>query len=354
MPFSRPSLSHLVSRIQSDLASQLGLSLPLEKHSIISALTYALAGATHLVYGRINFIANQLFIDTATGEYLDRLGTTLGVARRAKTKAQLILRFEGEVGSQIPKGTLLTSPSGITYSTLESCTLSSEKYGYFAVEAQEAGSQGNPIVNSKLTLATAIAGVTKEVTVISEKLSVGFDEEEDEIFRMRLLKTLRNPGQGGSHQDYVIWAQSIPGVGNVWTSSKPNSLTVEITFLTLDQDYPIPSDDLVQKVKARLIENKPLGVRVLLNTLIPVPIPIIIQGNDAFLRLKPLIESSLKKFFLNQTVPGSRISPLSLSSLISRTTQVSQFTLLSPQFDVEVKAGEIATYGGLKCQATPQ
>lgn len=59
MQFSRPSLSHLVSRIQSDLASQLGLSLPLENHSIVSALTYALAGATHLVYGRRNFIANK-------------------------------------------------------------------------------------------------------------------------------------------------------------------------------------------------------------------------------------------------------------------------------------------------------
>lgn len=227
------------------------------------------------------------------------------------------------------------------------------------MEAQEAGSQGNPIVNSKLTLATAIAEVTKDATVISEKLSFGFDEEVDEIFRIRLLKTLRNPGQGGSHQDFVLWAQSNPGVGNVWTSSKPNSLSgaAEVAFLTLDQDIPIPSDVLVQKVPARLIENKPLGVRVLAaaEPLTPVSIPIIIQGNAAFLKLEPLIESSLKKFFLNQPDRTGR-KKFATKPFFSyfQSHQVGQFTLLSPKFDVEVKAGEIATYGGLTCHTMPQ
>ena len=348
MDFSRPTLKTLGHRIQSDLAAELELKVPFPKASILSALSFSLAGVTHLIYERIDSLVNQLYPDTATGESLKRIAGLFGVYPRGKTRASFFVKFQGDPGTLIPKKTSLTSLSEIQYVTEEEGRVGGQDVW---VSSTQEGSQGNVEPGSTLTLLSSIAGVKKEAEVLSFGYSIGFDEEEEESLRLRLLHHLRNPGQGGNRSDYIQWAQSVSGVGRVWITALPNSLTLVLSFLTVDPNYPLPSDELIKKVEKVILNKKPLGVKLSVTKLIALPISVEMKCHESLTRYGPLIERELKRYFLKKVAPGQRISPFVIFSLISNITRSHDFTLIAPSTEISPSENEIAVLGSFTCQS---
>lgn len=350
MEFSRPPLQEIVTRIQSDLASRVGVKLPLKKVSILSALSFALAGAVHLLYGRIEYLISQF--TNPSGKFLEIFSFFFGIKRRGKSAASVTVRLTGTPGKTIPKDALLSHPDGRIYQLTSDCTLGDTGFSFCRVMAQDLGPTGNLKPLDVLTLVGAIPNVNSTAQVLTDHLQCGFDEEEDDELRSRLFSRLRHPGQGGSKNDYIQWAKEVVGVGQVWIDSDPHTLRVFVTFLTSDADYPIPTSSHLKQVSDVLLKRKPLGTRVAAYELTPLSIPVEILLPEEILPFKPRIEAALKNYFLNQISPGEMISAFVLSQVISKATRNLNFKISLPNTDIQISPGQIAVFGGLTCKTS--
>lgn len=127
------------------------------------------------------------------------------------------------------------------------------------VEASDAGEAGNVpalVINGFPVTLTGISAVTNE-----EETTGGVDEETDESLRERALDVVRSKRTSGNAADYEAWAREVPGVGNarcvpLWDG--PGTVKV----LIVDDDFEIPSGDIVTDTAAYIEERRPVGADV--------------------------------------------------------------------------------------------
>lgn len=84
MPFERPSLEKITNRINADLEARLKVSQL--RRSDAKVYAQVLAGISHGLHGFIEYIAKQLFFDSAEGEFLDHWGSIFGIYRKAQLR----------------------------------------------------------------------------------------------------------------------------------------------------------------------------------------------------------------------------------------------------------------------------
>ncbi|CAM6053543.1 unnamed protein product [Sphagnum tenellum] len=267
MLLSRPPLKKIFTDLQDDLARELGLPSPFSRRSILSALTYSLAGAIHLVYGRIESVKKQSDIDTATGYHLDRLAIKRGYPRRPETAATGVIKVAGSAqGLVIEKGSVFTNKAGDSYSSLDTATTDESNTAFIHIESALLGPLGKLPENEELTLTKSVAGINGTAKVMPGGIIEGFPRENDDQLRARLQKIRKHKGQGGSKDDYERWAQEIPGVGDVYLATNElDRLTIYLSFLTVDPSIPKPSNELISKLQRHINTRKPLGTLVIVS-----------------------------------------------------------------------------------------
>ncbi|MBJ9991457.1 baseplate J/gp47 family protein [Paenibacillus sp. S28] len=160
------------------------------------------------------------FASTAFGEYLTLRTAERGVNRRAAVPATGIVKFVGQPGKKLAKGTLIGTPadeitgeSSIEYQTTADVTLDSNGEGLAPITALVAGSQGNVpagVIEVMLVPTSGIISVTNPAAVTG-----GADEESDESLLERYYAEIRNQGTSGNKAQYIQWANEVPGVGGV-------------------------------------------------------------------------------------------------------------------------------------------
>ena len=79
MPFARPLLSALITRIRGDLHGRLEVVGPLLHRAMADVLGTVWAGGVHTLYGFLDWLSRQLFADTAEREALLRQAALYGI-----------------------------------------------------------------------------------------------------------------------------------------------------------------------------------------------------------------------------------------------------------------------------------
>ena len=123
MPFERPSLSELQERIRADIRARLPGAQPELRRSLLGVLADIEAGGIHGLYGYLDFLATQLFPDTAESEYLQRWARIWRVPAVDPTAATGDVTFVGNDDVVIPQDTRLQAKSGSEYLTDEAVTI---------------------------------------------------------------------------------------------------------------------------------------------------------------------------------------------------------------------------------------
>lgn len=169
-----------------------------------------------------NDVAKQAFIDTATGEWLDKIGMQpfVKLERNKGTVARGTVTFSlpENVSSDyiVPMGTVVVSKdTGLFYQTTGECLIatgtSSESV---ACECLTVGSDGN-CESGSITIINDSYITDSNLTVTnSDAFEDGSDYEEDWLYRERLLNFVR-ADDFGSLPYYTRLAESVPGVHDV-------------------------------------------------------------------------------------------------------------------------------------------
>lgn len=217
MPFSRDSVAVLLDRIYANYVS---LFRPLDKtprHNLLKVFAAVDAGIYHQNLGDLDFLALQLFPDTAEGDYL-REHWSMRVTPLYAIAANGRALVTGLPNKPIPSGLVFSSASGERYFTEKSYVIGPDGTVAVQIKAQTAGIIANLAPGQKLSIVSSIpSGVDSEAVVTAEGITGGADAESDEEYLARVLLWLRNPVRYGKKGHFAAWARDAsPEVSMAW------------------------------------------------------------------------------------------------------------------------------------------
>lgn len=116
------------NRAKTDVQRELPEANPFLKNSWLSALITSFANRQFDFYTQLEVAIIENFMDTATGEQLERFAAIWGKQRLAATQATGNVVATGTAAAVIPSGTVLSGPDG-NYTSTSSATISAQSIG---------------------------------------------------------------------------------------------------------------------------------------------------------------------------------------------------------------------------------
>lgn len=193
-----------------------------EPKTVTRGLTESFSGVVAELWNDFSQAIRSVYLNTSSGDKLDRLLGERNVTRKGAVKAGVLIRFKGTAGTVIPAGTICTNPStGIGYATKNQITLGTKnpELNISSVnnledpsiadtvwtECQVAGSIGNSQVNT-IVGKPAITGVSSCSN--PSPAQGGGDIETDPIFRERGRNYISILNQG-TEAAFEAWAKDV-------------------------------------------------------------------------------------------------------------------------------------------------
>lgn len=195
------------------------------------------------MYIELSGIYDQVFIDTAVGEALDKLVEQNGVKRKDATYA---LR-KGEFNMVVPVDNRFSDGEN-TYIVIENIVGTNNSI----LRCEQAGVVGNGYYGS-LTPITYLQGLTK--AELTDIIDMGDDIESDEDLRVRYMESVTAPQFGGNVSDYQNKVKSLTGVGGckvipIWNGGGT------VKLIITNSQGGVPTSSLVNDVQEAVDPNQ--------------------------------------------------------------------------------------------------
>lgn len=330
MPFLTPDYQAIRDAILRDIANQLP-EAAVGADSDFAIRANAAGAAIEGVYQHQQWIARQMFPDTADSDYLERYADLRNLTRKAATVAAGSITFSGTSGSAVPIGTESKTAAGIAYLTTVAGVIGGGGTVAIAAQAAATGLAGNQAAATALTLTAAPAGVLSSAAVVS--MTGGTDVETDASLLSRLLFLLRNPPCGGSAHDYYTWAMSVSGVTAAYVYSNRRGLgTTDVVILTTGG---IPAAGLVASVQAYIdadtVRPVQAGFLAFAPTAVPVNIAaaLTLAAGYTLAAVGAATDTALAAYF-GTLAPGDTAYLSRIRAIVSDTPGVVDFNLTAP------------------------
>lgn len=344
MSFSRPSLDQLIDRVKSDIKSTVGI-VNILRRSFFSAISRAMGGLAHLLYGYLDYISLQVFPDTADAENLENWCRIWKIERKESTYANFNILVTGAPGATVIPGTIYQRSDGLRYTVDSEILIGAGGSSVGALTAVMPGSTYNNLAGDIISLLSPVANIDSDAVVDSIVIEAE-DTESDELLRSRLLTRLRLPPLGGSANDYIQWALEVPGVTRAWVLplyTGPG--TVSVSFVDDSQDPIIPGAAKVQEVQEYIDLLKPVTAlfTAFAPTAAPMTMTISIQPNT--LEVHDNVISELQDMIKRDaTLAGSYKAPgvsNDGSILLSKINQAISIAVGVDDFNIDLINGNV-------------
>lgn len=327
------------SGCEADDASDIGIRLKV------------LAGELYGIDKTLDWMEDQMYVDTATGEYLDKLALEHGLKRGNAVKAEGKLEFSRNepltYDIVIPSGTVcsLSDDADMEYITTERCVIGSN--GLLAsarAQAVVAGSQGNCAAKKVTALVTVPEGV--EAVTNKAPFTGGCDAECDELFRSRILKSCSALPNGINAEYYRKAAMSFDGV----TSAGVMAGSDGTVGVYLWGNGGPPSADVIKHVQTYLTYERELNSKVKVSAAAPEEITFSIfikpKAGVDFITAKEAVTKCIQKEFASMQV-GDPVYKAAIVSKILGFTPVENYNVPSGVIDVKAAANKIPVLSAL-------
>lgn len=328
MPYSTPDYQAIRAAILRDIANQLpSANVALDGDYALRANAHG--AAVEGLYQHQQWLARQIFPDTADADQLERHASLRGLSRNQATFAAGTITFSGTAGSAIPVGTEARTNGGIAFITTAGGTLSGGGTATVAAQAVASGAAGNQTAATPLTLTAAPAGVQSAAAIGT--MTGGADLESDAALLARLLFVLRNPPCGGAAHDYTTWAMDVDGVSAAYVVPSRRGLgTVDVVIMTAGG---IPGAPLVASVQAALNTARPVTADVLVLAPTPVTVNVAavltLASGYTLAAVGAQLTANLVVYFAS-LAPGQTAYLNRIRAVISDTAGVVDFNLTAP------------------------
>jgi uncharacterized phage protein gp47/JayE len=342
MPFETPSLPVLISRTQSDLASEA------LRRSDAQVLARTLSGTAYGLYGYLDWIAEQILPDKAEEETLERIAALrLNRPRNAAQPAEGSVSFSAAAGAVLDVDVVLQASDGRMYRVTTGIT-TALGLNTTTIEAVEPGALGNADAGLQLTLVQPVAGVTNAFTVIAPGLSGGIEKESIESLRARVIRSYRVIPHGGSADDYETWALEFPGVTRAWCRGNYMGPGTVGVFVMRDNDpAPLPNPAQLQEIKDYIEPLRPVTAELYVRAPTLKPVLYSLHPVPDTTAVRAAITASLKDLHEREAGLGDKLLISHIREAISSAAGETDHGLTVPSADVPAAANELLTFGGI-------
>jgi uncharacterized phage protein gp47/JayE len=370
MPFSRPTLSDLRSRVAADITSGLPTADGLLRFSNLTILGKALAGLDHLNYGYLDWIAKQGVPYTASGEYLQAWAALKDVYQKDARQANGVVTFPAAAGVIVNADTQIVRGDSATFTVQATVTAGTGGSIAVTVTADLAGEAGNTPVGSLMTLGSSIPGVQSS-GVVTAVITGGTDQEQEDSLFARMLAAYQSTPNGGSQNDYVTWALAVPGVTRAWCSPNSFGTGTVVVYVMFDaansanQGFPqgtngisandnrVTSGNLAAgdqlTVANSIFVEQPVTAMVYACAPIGSPVSFTITGlTGASTTTRAAIAAAIAEVLMEQGAPltdGTAVDLSDVSSAISAIAGTKGFVITAPAANIPNTLGHLPTLG---------
>lgn len=346
MPFNVPTPQDILQRVQAEIDIALPGADARLRYSAELVIARVVTMAVYELYGYLDYISEQFLITTAEGPNLARIGGEYGIPPNQPTVAVGNVIFTGTNGTLIPAATIVQRADNVEFTVNADVTIASGT-GTAAVRAVVAGSAGNSVASTIISLESPITGIQSSGAVDSNGLSGGADLETDPEYRIRLLARRQQPPMGGAASDYVAWAKLVTGVTRVWVYPLQLGLgTVEVIFVCDDNATSIiPTSGVVAAVQAQINARCPVTDQVTVIAPTASPQNFTIHLNPNTLIVQTAVQAELADLFTREAVPGGTLFLSHINEAIEIATGVNDHVLITPNANIVSSFGQIATLG---------
>lgn len=344
MAFTTPDQAAIAAGILRDVQNQLP-DAAATTDSDFGVRANATAAAIEGVYEHQQWIARQVFPDTADTEYLELHAAEHGLARKAATYATGTATFTGTAGAAMALGTEAKTAGGLSFVTAEAAVMGAGGTVAVAIQASAAGSAYNLAAGTALTLTSAPTGV-QGAAVLATATSGGTDTETDAELLARVLDVMRNPPAGGNKYDWRRWALAVDGVSTAYVFPLRRGLgTVDVLVTSAGG---APSEEILAAVVEYLDEQRPTGAsdyQVLAPSLVDVAVACVVKLSGLTLaQAQDAIETALAAYF-DTLEPGDTVYLSRIQAAIMGVDGVVDCQVSAPAANVTLGAIEWARFG---------
>jgi uncharacterized phage protein gp47/JayE len=356
MPFPSPSLKEIIARTYADMESQLnlqstdGLPNPVLRRSVLGVLAHVVGGSSYMLQGFLEYMARQVIVDTAESDFLQGWARVWGVNRKTAAFAQGSVLFKGSKGSIIPQGILLQRSDGIIF-TVDQATTFQEDQVTVPVTATLAGQQSNTAAGTTLSLISPIQGICSDINVTVDGIQGGYNAEDDNGLRARLLKRIQTLPQGGALSDYEAWVMEVPGVKQAWIFPEYFGLgTVGVAFSLVGNDVVLPNLEKIQEVQVYLDERRPVTAEVIVFLPRLTPLDMTIKVTPLTSGVQQAITTELQALFRREAKPAAVIRLSQIHEALMLVNGIEDYVLVTPTATLHYSPHEIPQLGQVTWQ----
>ena len=257
----------IYQRMRAEYIAQGGAEF--DEASDIAIRMRVLAGEIYNAYTNAEWLKKQMFMSTASGEFLDHFASQRGLERKPAQKAQGELYFKISEAHEsdifIPKGTTVTTADAVPvrFVTLEDdCIYAGNTATMVYAEAEKAGSSGNVQAFKANIMVDAPAEI--DYAYNTDVFYGGCDEETDEQLRERIKDTLLVPANGTNSAYYKKLALTVPGITNVGVMPKLRGVGTVDVFVS--NGSLAPEETALAQAQTLISQNRELNVDVKVNS----------------------------------------------------------------------------------------
>lgn len=346
MPYTRPTLATINTRIDGDITAAVSTTSPLLPRSVLRVLAKVFAAAIHLLYGYAQWMSRQIFPDTADADNLEKWCSVWNVSRVQATYAAFDITVTGVDDSIIPAGTRWVSTDRIEYESSIDATISSGT-ATVSVVSITPGEIGNVLDGQIINLTSPVSGVVSDATVSSTPVD-GIDAETDESLLARLRARIQMPPHGGSENDYVTWAKENPmyRVTRAWAYENwggPGN--VGVTFLMDGEADPIPTAPAIASVAAYIATRRPLCATVDVFAPTPVVVDFTIALTPNTGAVKVAVQDALAAHLAEAGYPDATLYLSKINEAISSAAGEEDHVMTVPSANIVLDVDEFAQMG---------
>jgi uncharacterized phage protein gp47/JayE len=350
MSFTQPDLLTIIQRIAGDIEGQLPGTDARLRRNVLAILARAQAGAAHGLYAHQDWIAQQVFPDTAKEHYLERWAAIWGIQRKSAVAATGSATFTGTTGTVLPAATVVARSDGVQFSTDAAATLVAGTASV-ALTALVAGVGANTSATVALTLVSPVASIDSVATVAALGLAAGAGTETDAELRGRVLGRIRQTPGGGTAADYRRWALEIGGVTRVWVfPAELGPGTVTVRFVDDDATPIIPPAATVAAVQAHLDTLAPVTATVSVYAPVATPLDLTIQLVPNTTAVQAAITAELTDLIYREGAPGATLLISHINEAIAIASGETDHSLIVPTGDVVYSDAQMPILGTITWQ----
>lgn len=276
---------------------------------IIGSVAYEFANVEET---ELNTIADRAFVATANGEYLDRVGSDYGLPRRESENAIVYLEITGDQFAVINQNVKAVY-NNLIFTVQEYKKINSSGVALVRAKCETTGTIGNVPENTIKEFLTDYAGL--KTVNNPEPAYDGFDREDDEIYRQRILDYLKEDATNANAAQYEKWAREVVGVQKAVIKSAEvmGAGNVGVYISAINAEV---SEDLKKAVFDHIDAIQPINATVIVDALnyIDVNINATLVLKDGFTPtdVKDELEVALRQYLptVDNTVSYFKISEL--------------------------------------------